>query len=74
MFVVVTITIQCKLVVKSVKVIGGYRGVLTFLVCIKVLLGTNQTLFTELKNIFSFSRYSIFKYRKYKGLYRDLKL
>ena len=56
------------------KEIGGSRVVLTCLAYIKVLVDTNQALFTELKNIFSLSRYSIFKFRKYRGLYRKLEL
>ena len=35
---------------------------------IKELMETNQKLFTELKNIFSFSRNSILKFWKYKSL------
>ena len=35
----------------------------------KVLIGTNQMLFTESKKLYSLLRYSIFKLRKYKGLY-----
>ena len=34
----------------------------------------NQMLFTELKNIFLFSRYSIFKFQKYKGFYGKFEL
>ena len=34
----------------------------------------NQMLFTELKNLYSFSRYFDLKFRKYNGLYGESKL
>ena len=50
------------------------RGIFACLAHIKVLIATNWMLFTELKNLFTFSRYSIFKFWKCKGLYGKLKL
>ena len=52
----------------------GSRGILACLAHIKVFIAMNQMLFTELKNLFPFSRYSIFKFQKYKGFYGKFEL
>ena len=41
---------------------------------IKDFIATNQMLFTELKNLFPFSRYSIFKFQIYRGFYGKVEL